>query len=83
MKQRTPDKLKGKRVYFYRTRDGFRGGIVKRVDWSRRSGKLRAVTVLTSAGRRIKVTAHELTMPNHPTGVLWFRKLVPIAQWLG
>jgi len=80
---RTPDKLKGKFVYFYRIRDGFRGGIVKRVDWAKRSGELKAVMVLTSSGRRLKVTAHELTMSNHPTGVLWFKKLVPINQWLG
>lgn len=83
-KPRTPDRLKGKTVTFFRlakTRSGSRTGRVRSVTWTKRSG-LKSVTVELTGGVKLKVSAYELCLPNHPTGIVWRGKLVPLAEWL-
>ena len=71
---------------------GSRQGKVVRVDNGPRKGFIGA-TILTPAPgngkltqyiepKRIRVTIEELSATNHPTGVLWFGKLRPLAEWL-
>lgn len=76
------ERLRGKQVYFYRLRDGFRGGIVKRVSIFKRTRELRSLKVLTGDGRMLTIQADEMRCLNHGTGVRWFGKIIPLDDWL-
>lgn len=78
------EKLKGRQVWFFsltQTNNGSRQGTVKRVYATKARG-LSGVRVQLACGRRLRVSAYELTMTNHPTGVFWRGKLRPLVEWL-
>ena len=94
---RTPEDLIGKKVNFFILDSkgkkgryyGSRSGTVVAVDNGPRKG-FRGVTVMTPSKKatryitpiRLKVTLQELSMTNHPTGVVWYKRLVHLNKWL-
>lgn len=89
MKRHDPTNLIGKMVLFFAVRGtnyGFRAGRVTAVDVTNRHG-LRGVTLRLAnhcayRGVKMRVSVYELTMKNHPTGIIWRGKLVRLADWL-
>ena len=84
MKTHPIEKLKGRKVQFFYTgqnNSGNRQGIVRRLYATKARG-LAGVRVELACGRRLRVSAYELTLPNHPTGVVWHGKLRPLVEWL-
>lgn len=87
--QRTPEDLKGKVIAFYvlpakgrkGAYGGFRTGKVIKVDSGPRKG-WRGVTVLCADSTKLRVSVEEITLTNHPTGVIWFGKMRHLNEWM-
>lgn len=77
---KTADRLKGKRVYYYRDPGGFRSGIVKRVEIYKKTGKIKALKVLSSCNHRYRLTV-EKNFNRALCGVMFRKKLQPITDW--